>query len=562
MKKINAELSLELEKFVTIRLKPFPYYMYPNKAEEDLGVEERLKLFEDVWKRINPLYKNNLGRFVRFPQMTNHEICHELFRNAFRGYSRMFIQLLNLNSEGNTFDNLQDEDKEVITLSCTLLTLQMLDYDHIMFRAMMDQQNNERHNAAIEHYRPYLFNYVAEIDRTGFEKLQKLQKQQEYSNESEDNKSDSRDKPYIWLECTFNPDEGKSVVNLNGYVLQSASNIQKIMLDLYIIENPDTAVKIKKSILDEYKLDDCLDDDNFSQELKKEIDAINGLSSIYAYRIGNGNCIYAETKQKDKGFFFDIGFNHKHRPKKLSSNLAYNYSSTMREIFKKKPSFLILSHWDLDHIAGSFAASKGFLDKKWFAPDCHDANLDAQRLAKYLELKGKLFRVPRRNKRGRMICEITPKNTNNVTYKLFMGEKASCDSSAPNCEGIVIKYEDANNTVLMMGDVNYQSYNKAIKNRNDEINNQNLTANQELPFADTKIDYLIVPHHGSAHTAYYLIINSSRVISGKKAIICCTNDPCKDRPNCDHRDALEKRFEVLTTESDVLPNCYYIEISL
>lgn len=560
MKKVNGKLSLELEEFVATRLKLCPHHMDLNAEDQDLNVEERLKLIDDECERINTIHKNGKERFAGLPQLTNHEICHEMFWNAFRGYSRMFIQLPKLYPDINIFDNFLNGDAKVISLSCTLLTLQMLDYDHMMFRAMTDRQDKKHRDAAIEYYRPYLFSYVAEIDKKGFEKLQNLQKQQEYSSKSENNKSDDRDLSYIWLECTFNPYKGKSYIGLNGYVLQSASNIEKITQDLYIIEDQGTAVEVKKSILDEYELSYCWKDDDFSRELKKELNALNDLSSIFVYRIGNGNCVYAENRQNGGGFFFDIGFNCKHSAQKLSSNLVYNYSSTMREIFKKKPSFFILSHWDLDHIAGSFAASKGFLDKNWFAPDCYDASITAKRLAKYLDLKGNLFRAPRRNKRGRMICKTM---SNKTTYKLFMGEKARCDRSRPNCEGIVIKYEDANNTVLMMGDVNYESYNIAIENHNNDIKKQNLTTNQELPFADAKIDYLIVPHHGSAHTGYKLITGSNPINVGKKAIICCTNEPCKNRPNCDHRKALEARFKVLTTESDAEPpNYYYVEISL
>ena len=40
----------------------------------------------------------------------------------------------------------------------------------------------------------------------------------------------------------------------------------------------------------------------------------------------------------------------------------------------------------MDHVAGSYAAKKGFLDKKWFAPDCKDAGTNIMRLAKYLEI--------------------------------------------------------------------------------------------------------------------------------------------------------------------------------
>lgn len=148
----------------------------------------------------------------------------------------------------------------------------------------------------------------------------------------------------------------------------------------------------------------------------------------------------------------------------------------------------------------------------------------------------------------------------NVRYKVFMGKKASCDRSQPNCEGLVIKYEDTDHVVLMMGDVNYASYNKAVTNYNKTIN---ATGAQEPLFADAKIDYLIVPHHGSQHTAYDLITDN-KVIKTKaeKAIICCTDCSKENRPNTEHKKKLDDRFlHVETTEKDTNGK-NYIEIQL
>lgn len=567
----NESLYQELEKFVTTRLRPFlsDQCLRLNQAldkeieEKYWDTKERSAYINNVWEGIKYTYtyRKDSEEFVYFPKLTNHEICHEMFSNAFRGYSRMFIQMPNLNLEENKFENYLKKDttakhiegEDVFTLSCTLLTLQMLDYDIMMFKAMDDQGDKEYRDAAIKHYRPYLFNYVAEIDVEKYNKLLELQRCQERC-ESNIISPDEQDKSYIWFECTFNPFTNESLVDFNGYVVQSASSIDKIKIDLSIIEDNGAAVKVKKSILDGYKMKHtCTNDVDFIRELDGEIKGkLDSLSSIYVYRIGNGNCVYAENKQKDKGFFFDIGFNYRHRPKKLSSNSTYNYSSAMRKILAKDSSFFILSHWDMDHIAGSFAARKNFLDKKWFVPDCYDACITVQRLAKYLDLKGNLFRVERK-KGGRMIGTVQIGTT---IYKLFIGEKAFCDSSHPNCEGIVVKYEDTNNTVLMMGDVNYRSFNKAIENNN----NNNVGSTIEPLFADTPIDYLIVPHHGSEYTDYNLITGKS-VISGKEAIICCTDVTSDNRPNELHRNELKKRFDVYTTESDAKITDY-IEIQL
>ena len=88
----------------------------------------------------------------------------------------------------------------------------------------------------------------------------------------------------------------------------------------------------------------------------------------------------------------------------------------------------------------------------------------------------------------------------------------------------------------MMGDVNYTSFNKARNN------------NQEPLVADSQIDYLIAPHHGSQHTDYKELTSGKSLLNGELAIICCTNDTHCNRPNLGHLNELKKRFKVITTE--------------
>ena len=66
--------------------------------------------------------------------------------------------------------------REVMTLQFSLLTLQMLDYDFMMFRAMGNMEDEDYREAAQRHYRPYFFSYVAEIDREKYKELRRLQK--------------------------------------------------------------------------------------------------------------------------------------------------------------------------------------------------------------------------------------------------------------------------------------------------------------------------------------------------------------------------------------------------
>lgn len=556
----------ELEKFVATRLRPFwtSPYIYDYKRYENifLDQESRFKFMDDWWKWYGYRYRKKWKESVDFPRLTNHNICHEMFRNAFIGRSKMYIQIQDLRFDENAFFNKPDkiengnrikaEDKnEVIMLQCSLLTLQMLDYDSMIFRAMSDIEDDEYRRAAQQHYRPYLFSYIVEVDEEKYKKLKELQKRLEglerLSLDEEDEPS-----PYLWLACTFDPDINVPYMDLDGYVVQSASRINKIRENLYIIEDEKISRQTIKSILEGYKLrNSCLKDDDLFIRLIENKLGHNRLSAIDVYKIGNGNCVFAQGVDNDVSFFYDIGFNYKHRPQKIVPGVSYSYIDTMKKIYAQNPSFFILSHWDMDHIAGSVAARKEFLDKDWFAPDCYDACADAKRLAKYLDLKNHLYLAKRPSKEktlsgrliGHQICINSTASLSKTLaiYRLYMGEKKPCDRSYPNCEGIAIEYMDVakKKNVLMMGDVNYASFNKAR------------SVNKDTLFADTQIDYLIVPHHGSKHTAYKQITDSNKIIKkGKQAIICCTNEPTSNRPNDIHRKELEKRFadNVCTTE--------------
>ena len=540
--------KISLESFLNARIGRKYWYLY----NDDANKENRFEKMGDVfWYNCGNEIEHYLEKKIKYPTLTNHVICHEMFRNAFIGESRMFIQMKNL-IVYNPFDekmnncSSNENSEEVVTLQCSLLTHEMLDYDYMMF-SIMDSEIAEYKNAAIRHYRPYFFSFITEINRNTYEKIKKLQIK---LIEAEKNKlpSEEDESPYIWMECTLDTSIRDSI-NINGYVLQSASNIEKIRTDISIIENYDTPIKLKRDILDTYDINSscCLDDDTFIQMVGNNI-GHSTIKDIDVYKIGNGNCIFAHNS--NDGFFYDIGFNYRHRPKRISTGKNYNYSDTMKKIVKNNPSCFILSHWDMDHIAGVAVAKKNYFDKDWFAPDCYDACLDAKRLAKYLDLKKHLFLVKRYSKDktiNKESCRLIGKPINIkgaqndilATYKLYMGGKAKCDGSFPNCEGIVIEYTNsANKVVLMMGDVNYSSFNEARK------------SNNEPKIADSQIEYLIVPHHGSQHTDYGELVNqnSNSIKKGYLAIICCTNEPSKDRPNDAHRKTLEKRFEVITTE--------------
>ena len=487
--------------------------------------------------------------------------------------------------EFSEYDKYINNQKSML-LQCSLLTLPMLYYDQIMLSAEQDKRD-------IYGYQPYFFNFIAEINRNEFQILQNIQNKISSNNKVKDEDS------YFWMESTFVSDErfisnsGYSPQNsldsilyydigdsqyfrLNGYVVQSNSKfnrqdnnnaepveiqsnsklnrqdsnnakpVEKIKKTLYILSGTGISLNEIKLIVDTYEIPKaCEKDDKFNWLIKDKI-GNRMVSYVDVYRIGNGNCIFVKIEDNGEGFFYDIGFNCKQRPREIEDGRTDNYSQIIQEIVKNKPSFFILSHWDLDHILGISAANEKYFTVDWFAPDCYDACIEAKRLAKYLDVTNHLFRVKRKDslKNGRLIgAPIKIKNSKNQIigqYKLYMGEKSGCDSSYSNCEGIVIEYTDFKSgeekVFLMMGDVNYASFDKARVNAG------------EPKIADSQIDYLIVPHHGSQHTAYKSLIKNKAIHKGKLAVICCTNDYKINRPNKDHLKKLKKRFKVVITE--------------
>ena len=82
----------ELEKFVVTRLRPFlePPYIHDYIRVENIFLDEqsRFQFMDDWWEWNEYRYRKSWGELVDFPQLTNHEICHEMFWNAFRGRSK------------------------------------------------------------------------------------------------------------------------------------------------------------------------------------------------------------------------------------------------------------------------------------------------------------------------------------------------------------------------------------------------------------------------------------------------------------------------------------------
>lgn len=521
----SGDFELELEKFIQMEL----------KGKTELNLDE---------------YKNLPDQL----QMNNHEICHEMFRNAYRGFVNTYIEMPNPRKfEGDCYTKTSDGS---IHLTCSLITSQTLHYDEMIFSAIHDSNHPENKEKAIKFYRPYLFGYVVTLSKDQVEQIVKLEKvlQRSFVSQADTNLKDYFAN-YVVLHCSFvKPKNNEAVITLDGYVIQSASQIKKVAMPLYIFANtknltfpsPKTAATYWTAydICNKAKVTDT----EFSDLLESYLKSIP-ISQVIIYKIGNGNCIYVENGKNKQGFFYDIGFHLGQNPSKNKQKKNFNYVSAIDKAKKQTPSFVFLSHWDMDHITGHYEMRKKIYDVNWFAPSCENISVNAKRAASYLYLKGNLYTAARpsgtggRHARliGRTIAVKDSAGIPLAAYEFYIGEfVCGVNDTFANSEGIVIKYDDCitQKTLLMMGDVNYKAFNAAR------------THALKKSFAKTKIDYLVAPHHGSKHTAYSLITEGSPVLNGERAVFCCNNSG-KDRPNDEHRKELEKRFQDVTTTEDV-----------
>lgn len=314
----------ELEEFAAANLAPFPGRCrscgggecgeaYPGPESCPWRLERRDGGYRKDWE--------GPGGPLR---LTNHEICHELFWNAFSGRSKLYIEMRDLRSGRAPFYKEEGGAEEgTMTLSCSLASEQMLEYDAMMFEAMGNREDEDYSRAAREHYRPYLFSYVAEIGRESYEELRELQTELAGpAEEGEDAYS-----PYLWLECTFAPDAPGPYVKLAGYAVQSASPIDKPKAALKLLKGGKRPRMTRKEAFEKYAPQRAYakGDSGFRQVAGRALGSVL-LERIDIYRIGNGNCVYAQDGSGGTGFFFDVGYNYMHKLKKLRPGVSYAYS--------------------------------------------------------------------------------------------------------------------------------------------------------------------------------------------------------------------------------------------
>lgn len=334
----------------------------------------------------------------------------------------------------------------------SLLTDEMLDYDSYLFEG-------EGGTHLANEYRPYFVDFIAPFAANRFDNIESLDEEWHYGRfiRPENPLQDERNVLYGTLETAASP-----VSYFEGRLLVFRDK------------------KLRAPLLAE--INRTYGTGSFRPMDNSEIESVlrdawmgDAQETIDIYNIGHGNADY--IRGRHHRLLYDIGYNYRSFP----SRIPEHYLKAVKALRMLKPSCVILSHWDLDHIIGCAYAEKRIYSVKWMAPhliSAHDkkASVNAVRLAKYLEILGNLCLVDR-NQMNKQIAVVPCGNR--VEIRLLLGNRTGERMTARNMEGLAVELFDPlgrHPHVLLAGDVPYRC----------------------MPALYTGgIDFMHVPHHGS-----------------------------------------------------------------
>lgn len=439
---------------------------------------------------------------IKNNQIMHEKKCHTIFNDIKNG------AILYVRIEDPFFleakKSYSDELDNTKYMRVSILTDAIIDYDLKMFKS-------ERGTDFLENYRPYFISFVVSLGKNKLDDLRVI--------------GDS------WCSAKFikgdKPIMDESVT-IKGYLEMSASPISYLNGRLLVFKDKSIDASILKGINETYNLPNfqCMSDANINRVLN-EAWKDDFPVTIDIYNVGHGNADYIRGEKYR--ILYDIGYNYRSMP--IYHNAKY--LRAVNAIRHLKPSCVILSHWDLDHIIGCAYAEKDIFTKKWIAPNL-TSNLDKNasknsiRLAAYLQKLGSLYLVDR-NRRitSQLIATIT--GGNGTKIKLWLGDGRDGTITIRNTEGLMIEIideKDLYSHILLSGDVPYACMPDLVMQKT--------------------INFMHVPHHCSKMNLDKLNNSSNQ---GECAIIS-TNRKADRQLNCDicHFNELFKNFhDVIST---------------
>ncbi len=415
--------------------------------------------------------------------------CLDMFEEALKA-EKIYVHIDEINEEYNG-------------IRFSIVTREMQDYDSGM--------------AEIKGYRPYFFSYVAEFKGD-------IKKYVEEKSVSEQGLPEE-DRCFV---ATFNPNHVKPLFKLEGIVEYAVNSIQYQKRSLIIIDKAYD-IFVHNFPISINAVSDHVVKKSFNNTFGNVI-----FKNAYIYKAGHANLIRitGHTGKRHFKLLYDIGC-HWGNP----NSALKMYSKANTALRSMKPSAVILSHWDADHIMGVVYLPNIAFDCQWFAPAIEEHRQNAIRLAKYLIFKKKLVLV-RRDVADRTIAVINvTKKRSQCIFGLYMGKNIRIDKiSKANSSGLVLTYEyrDANQTVVksaFCGDVPYKAICNQIWNKKQIYN------------------YLLIPHHARKMT----VLNNVKGNSTNSVALYC-KDKIGDKNHI--RELFKQGFtQILKTES--VPKLYY-----
>lgn len=377
--------------------------------------------------------------------------CYKIFKHVEAG-SELYVRI----------DDVVDwpEDSDVTTyeqyIHVSILSDEIIAYDSELFY----QENSNQTSGA---YRPYFIQFTIPVHSP--EQFQKLSAIGRY-----------------WYLAKFTTDQDQRMelepgtFYLDGALETSASPVVYIQGRLLIFSNRSIKQDILKQIRNVY------DPQKFAPTYNDVVETIlnrcwdrDSLQTIDVYNVGHGNADY--LRGSHRRILYDIGYNYRCCPNRRPHKSRY--WRAVSAIRRLKPDCVILSHWDLDHIIGCAYAQQQIFDVPWIAPHLisnkdSKASVNAVRLANYLNYLGNLYLVDR-NQTTYLIATVPMKS--GTVMELRLGNATGSRMlSVRNKEGLFLDIYGTSH-ILLGGDVPYHC--------------------MSLPWPH-KIDYMHVPHHGSA----------------------------------------------------------------
>lgn len=376
-------------------------------------------------------YEMDKGKVRCIPRTSKHEIkCKHIFEEIKNG-AGLYVSV-----EGNVSESSGLHKNEMIFddmrhVRISVLTDEIIEYDFEMFSAG-DNIVGSRD------YRPFFASFVVDMEKVKLEQVQRL--------------GDGWHCARI-VQSENEVEEGELV--LKGILEISASPVNYLDDKVLVFTNR----AMEQSVLD--KINSTYDTSCFKCTDAADIEKIlegawlnDCPKTIDIYNVGHGNADYI------RGFhnriLYDIGYNYRSFPKRSKSN----YLRAVNALRAIKPSCVILSHWDLDHIIGCAYAEQDVFSVKWIAPHLvsssdNRATVNSIRLAHYLHALGNLCLVDR-DQPNKLIATIS--GVNDIVIKLWLGSGNS-NLTCKNNEGLILEIDDSKKVyphILLAGDVPYK----------------------------------------------------------------------------------------------------------